>query len=64
MNQIWIPAWPRHLSPKEFGLAGCYANLIACRRIEEGIKRDALLTAQASGGLGGQCQAEAQGRCK
>jgi hypothetical protein len=28
----------------------CYANLIAYRRIEKGIKRDALLTAQASRG--------------
>jgi hypothetical protein len=30
----------------------CYASLIAYRRIEKGIKRDALLTAQASGGRG------------
>ena len=35
------------------------ANLIPYRRIEKGIKRDALLTAQASGRLG-KCQAEAR----
>jgi hypothetical protein len=42
----------------------CHTNLIAYRRSEEGIKRDALLSAQASVGLGKcqcQCQAEATG---
>ena len=58
--KLLCPSPPRRRPrPRSFvggggqGLAGvCYANLIAYRRIEKGIKRDASLTAQASGGRG------------